>query len=166
MSTEQALFYLLSALIAFAGIKFLIAKETIHAVLYFFLTLMATAGLFFMLNAPFVAAMQILVYGGAITVLVLFVVMLTALDQPEIDTFKASPAISLVLSVVLLVSLISSIFSNSWNRSMQYISDKGTLELARVMFRDYVVPFEMASILLLVALIGAIYLASARKETE
>lgn len=166
MEMDQLLFYFLAALIIFSGIKFLTVNETIHAVLYFFLTLMSTAGLFFILSAPFVAAMQILVYGGAITVLILFVVMLTTLDHPNIDALKSGPWQSGAMAGIFLVFLSMGTFYEGWSKSGTTIGNLGTLDLARVLFKEYVIPFEIASILLLAALIGAIYLAMTGKETE
>lgn len=160
------LFYFMAALIVFSGIKFLTTHETIHAVLYFFLTLSSTAGLFFILSAPFVAAMQILVYGGAITVLILFVVMLTALNHPKIDALKGNPWNSGIVAATFLIFLSMGTFYQGWINKSTTIGDKGTIDLARVLFKEYVIPFEIASILLLAALIGSIYLATAGKDID
>lgn len=165
MSMEQLLFYILAALVVFGGVKFLTAKETMHAVLHFFLALMATAGLFFLLSAPFVAAMQILIYGGALTVLIIFVVMLTAVEQPSIEALRANPLNSLAVSISFLAFLLMGALYEKWPKAVTPIEEsKGTPDLARVLFREYVIPFEVVSIVLLAALIGAIYIAMVERE--
>lgn len=166
MNTEQLLFYILASLIVFGGIKFLAAKEIMHAALYFFLALMATTGLFFLLSAPFVAAMQILIYGGALTVLIIFVVMLTAMEQSAIETLRISPLSSLAVSISFLAFLLVGALYGKWPKAMVAVEEgKDTAALARVLFREYVIPFEVVSILLLAALIGATYIAMTERKS-
>lgn len=166
MNTENMLFYVLASLTIFAGIKFLTSKETIQAVLYFFLSLMSTSGLFFLLHAPFVAAMQILIYGGALTVLIIFVVMLTAMDQPSIESIRGNILSSLALSGSFLAFLLIGALYEGWPKIATSIEEgRGTADLARVLFKEYVVPFEVVSMLLLAALIGAIYIAMTERKS-
>jgi NADH:ubiquinone oxidoreductase subunit 6 (subunit J) len=152
---------LLAALIIFGGIKFLISNDTVHAVLYLFLVLMSMAGIFFSLNAPFVAAMQILVYAGAITVLILFVVMLTGGRIPEIKKLRPNSIAVIIMGALMYFIILLASTSFKPEAGVKEIANVKNVEaIGTFLFKDYVYPFEIASILLLVAIIGAIYLVS------
>lgn len=161
MSWESFLFVVLSALILFGGVRFLLSKETIHAVLYFFMILLSTAGLIIMLNAYYIAAMQILLYAGAITILVLFVVMLTSGKAPEIPKGSLDAVLSVIFSFILFLTIALNIGSFKADKTISDSAEFINLaHIGRLLFSDYVWAFEIASVLLLVAIIGAVYLVS------
>jgi len=113
----------------------------------------------FMLYAPFVAAMQILLYAGAITILILFVVMLTAGHVPEIKRQRPNTFFVVLSSSVLFALISLAAFTVGLNTKKSPALDGANTEaLGQILFRNYVYPFEIASILLLVAIIGALYL--------
>lgn len=161
MSPESLIFILFAALIIFGGAKFLISNDTVHAVLYFFLVVMSMAGVFFTLSAPFVATMQILLYAGAITILILFVVMLTAGHIPEIKKYRANSIAVIIMAVALYsIILIAAASYQATSGIKEIESVKNVEALGTILFKDYIYPFEVASILLLVAIVGAVYLVS------
>lgn len=157
-------FFFIYALVALAGaIGLVTLKNLVHAVMCLFATLFAIAALFLLLGSEFLAAMQLFVYGGAITVLVLFVLMLTRAVPEEVGTHRktvrwASAAVCLAFFAVVAGTLGTS----SWETAEAHVHD--TASLAEILFSRYVLPFELAGLALTVALIGAVVLA--REEPE
>lgn len=159
MNLSTLFFLVLSAVIIFSGIKFLLTNNTVHAVMFFFLALFSIALIIFMLYAPFVAAMQIMLYAGAITILILFVVMLTAGHVPEIKKQRPNVFFVVLFSSILFALISLTTFTVGFNTGKSPALDgANTVALGQILFRNYVYPFEIASILLLVAVIGALYL--------
>jgi len=158
---QNILFYIIAVIMLTACWRVATTKNLIHTVLAAFIVLMTTAAIFFMLNAEFLAVVQILIYAGAITIMVLFVVMLTTAGPRYEVTFdkKIRPGMYLSTLVVFssLVFLISSI---QWPTGTAVLQLKDVTEtLALQIFLEYLLPFEVASVLLLVALVGAVVLA-------
>ena len=127
---------------------------------------MSVAGLYLLLNASFVAAAQVLVYVGAVNVLIIFAIMLVNKkeDLKPIKNIVSRRVISAAICLTLLGILIKVDLSSSWSiaDSNLSIGDNSTERIGEHLFSDYLLPFEVASILLLMAMIGAIVLA--RKE--
>lgn len=160
MTTESILFYILSATLILASLKVVTTKNLFHSVLSAFAVLLSTAGLFFLLNAEFLGMVQILVYAGAVTILVLFVVMLTTAGPQYRITWEGAPRFVTVLFTVLFGGMLAFIvLSINWPIAKPAALEDVTRSLAMRLFTDYLAPFEIASILLLVALVGAIVLA-------
>ncbi|MFQ5574057.1 MAG: NADH-quinone oxidoreductase subunit J [Terriglobia bacterium] len=163
---EQLVFFALAAIIVFGSLMVVFSESPIHSVLFLFIVLFCLAGLYLLLNAPFLAAVQVLIYAGAITVLVLFVVMLTTPYLPSVRLLqsKQSDAAFLVVGFFLL-ALVSILTTAEW---FEPASGPGTeaattAELGLILFRDYVLPFELASVVLLAAVIGAVYMVAGVK---
>ncbi|HSK48833.1 MAG TPA: NADH-quinone oxidoreductase subunit J [Coriobacteriia bacterium] len=161
--TTQAVFFYLYAAIAVAGAVGLVAaRQLVHAVVSMFATLFAIAALFLVIGSEFLAAMQLFVYGGAITVLVLFVLMLTQQGSKE-QADSARPTkptvrwMGVAASVALFVSVVFTLGRTTWPEAAT--TSLTTASLATVLFSRYVLPFEVAGLILTVALIGAIVLA-------
>lgn len=152
------LFYFYAA-IALAGAVVLIsAKNLLHGAMGLFATLVAIGGLYLLLGSEFLAAMQLFVYGGAITVLVLFALMLAG---PQASTGgHARPAvrwISAAICVVFFAAIVVVEWRTGWQLSPTRIHD--TASIATILFSRYVLPFEIAGLSLTIALIGAIVIA-------
>ncbi len=132
-------------------------RELIQAVLFLALSFIGVAGIYIVLSADFVAVVQVLIYAGAIAVLMTFAVMLTpAADRKNSETTFAGPALvlaGLVLSVIVFVA-----YDTSWNISGRAAFPSTAASLGEAFLKPYVVPFEVASVLLLVAMVGAIVL--------
>jgi len=156
---EGLLFYMLSALILFGAVRVVSTRNLVHSVIAAFVVLSSTAALFFLLNAEFLGVVQILVYAGAVTILVLFVVMLTSAG-PNFEVSHDGPVSPLMVAfaIVLFALLGFVIWTIKWRDGVVLI--KGVTEkLAMMLFTEYLLPFEVASILLLAALVGAVVLA-------
>jgi NADH-quinone oxidoreductase subunit J len=138
-----------------------IAKNPVHSVLYLVITFFTIAGQYVLLNAQFLAAVHIIVYAGAIMVLFLFVIMLLNLNK-ETEPHKSIwlKASAAVASGSLLVVLVGSLKgatiiqpANAFNPNIGLIENLGT-----TLFKDFLLPFEVSSILLLAAMVGAVML--------
>jgi NADH-quinone oxidoreductase subunit J len=154
------LFFMLSAVCVGAVLGMIISKNQAHNALFLVLAFACLGGLFGLLDAPFIAAVQIIIYAGAIMVLFLFVIMMIRLEQglaPEKK--KWTIILSTGLGLVLLVELILAVrgtFSALGSSGGEKAG--GPTELGRLLFTDYLYPFEITSILILAALVGAIVL--------
>lgn len=155
------LFYFLSFLAIMFGLMVVLSKNPIHSVLYLVLTFFAIAGHYVLLNAQFLAAVHIIVYAGAIMVLFLFVIMLLNLNK-ETEPHKSLwlKGSAAVASGSLLLILVGSLKNaDHLQTTTPYNGDIGLIEsLGRTLFNEFLLPFEVASILLLGAMVGAVML--------
>lgn len=155
------LFYLLTFLAIMFASLVVISKNPVYSVLYLVLTFFTIAGHYVLLNAQFLAAVHVIVYAGAIMVLFLFVIMLLNLNketEPQKGIWlKASAAVA---SGSLLVVLVGSLKgAANIQPSNTFDSNIGLIEnLGKTLFNDFLLPFELASILLLAAMVGAVML--------
>lgn len=162
---EKAAFYILSFVIIISSVFMITRKNPVHSVLWMLLTFFSVAGIFIQLNAEFVAAIQVIVYAGAILVLYLFVVMLL---NPKTHGFAKIPYRYGMTILVVIVFVLQIFMAASMSKVLGLkgvITSEKMAEIGNVklfgaeLFSTYIVPFEIASILLLVAMIGAIVLA-------
>ncbi len=160
---NKLIFIYFAAVILISAVLMITRRNLIHSVLFMLLLFFHIAGVFVLLNAEFLAAVQLIVYAGAILILYLFVVMLLNVDKesragranrfwPWMTAFGAIIA----GEIVLLVS--RSHFPAEDGQSMR-LAGAGVLELGEALYQKYLVPFEIASVILLVGLIGAVMLA-------
>lgn len=151
-------FALLSLIGAFGIIG---ARSIFHSALFLVLTLMSVAAVFVLLGADFLAVAQVLVYVGAVVVLILFGIMLTPQqgDIPSTGGVVQGTA-GVVLAGVVLATAAGSLLLTQWPRSVAEPSNTPTTEaIGRALFTTFALPFEVASVLLAVAMIGAIVIA-------
>lgn len=155
------LFYLLSALLIFFALKVVTTKNLFHSVMSAFAVLMATAGIFFLLNAEFLGMVQILVYAGAVTILVLFVVMLTMAGKAYEITWEKPPSVWSFMLMAVFFGAVTYIILGpmDWPVTEPAKLEAVTYGLAERIFSEYLLPFEIASVLILATLVGAIVLA-------
>ena len=157
----QCLFWLLSFLAISFALMVVITKNPVHSVLYLVLTFFAIAGHYVLLNAQFLAAVHIIVYAGAIMVLFLFVIMLLNLNK-ETEPHKSVwlKASATVASGLLLLVLVGSMKSaETIQTARAFDSSIGLIHnLGKTLFSDFLLPFEVSSILLLSAMVGAVML--------
>lgn len=155
------LFYLLSFLAIMFALMVVLSKNPIHSVLYLVLTFFTIAGHYVLLNAQFLAAVHIIVYAGAIMVLFLFVIMLLNLNketEPHKSVWlKTSAAIASGLLLVVLVGSLRG--AEAINVTSPFNTSIGLIEnLGKTLFNEFLLPFEVVSILLLSAMVGAVML--------
>jgi NADH-quinone oxidoreductase subunit J len=159
---EQVLFYLLALGAVISGALVVIKKNPVINALFLIVVMLCLAGIYLLLGAQFMAAIQLIVYAGAIMVLFLFVIMLLNLDQEISGIVKSGPQklIGLILTALLLVILLSVVAVNQLPGQGQHPLDEflNTESLARVLFTHFLLPFEITSVILLIAIIGAIVL--------
>jgi NADH-quinone oxidoreductase subunit J len=161
-------FYTLAAFILGFAVLVVTTKNTVHSVLFLVIDFLFVAALYVLLEAPFLAAIQVLVYAGGIVVLYLFVVMLVNLKRPPEahEDPRRLTKLGLGLSVAVLAELAAiAAFSASIPASPAIAPaaalpvSGNTEEVGWLLYTSYLIPFEIASMLLLVAMIGAILLA-------
>ena len=161
-STELICFLILGSIIILGAIGVVLINNIVYSAFLLGGVFMAVAGLYLLLNASFVAAAQILVYVGAVNVLILFAIMLVNKkeDLKPIQGLRLRKIVSGGVCAGLLTLLIRVDLTTNWNLpGPQAIGELATERIGEHLFTDYLLPFELASILLLMAMIGAIVLA-------
>jgi len=138
----------------------ILQRHPIHSALSLIVVMVALAGLYLLLGAEFIAAVQVIVYGGAIMVLFVFVIMLlNAGEEERTDFSRMARWAGLPLAAVFLVEVAYGVARAASRLPTAAQAPVSTRELAELLFRDYVFPFELTSFLILVAVLGAIVLA-------
>jgi NADH-quinone oxidoreductase subunit J len=161
MSYEEGIFYFVAALTVLGAMGVVLARNVIHSALFLILALLAVAGVFILLAADFLAIVQILVYGGAVTILILFAMMLTRVrDAPEALDGPQRPFAALAAGAFLAISTLAAV-STDWEAlgATEEIHVVSFEAIGNLLFTNWAIPFEIASLVLLVALIGSIILA-------
>ena len=156
------IWYFLSGLTLLSALMVVLAKNPIHSVLYLVFTFFCISGHYVLLNAQFLMAVNIIVYAGAIMVLFLFVIMMFDLrkNQPESKSNLTKLAGSVVAGSLLVV-LIALVRQNNFMtpKAEGFVSQTGMVEnLGKVLYSEYLLPFELVSILFFVAMVGAVML--------
>jgi len=159
--------FFILALMAISGAIFMLSfTKVIHMVLSLALTFISIAGLYILLHAEFIAVVQVLIYSGAISILMIFGIMLTKHENEEIEPKRPVHNTLLVIGIlgflgILFYAVQKSVFPNSTSLNA---GDDNTFEIGKLLFNVHVIPFELMSVLLTVAFIGAIVIA--KKEDE
>lgn len=163
------LFYLLAGLAVVCGLLVVanpFSRNPVTSAMFLVLTMVCLAGLFVLLHAYFLAAVQILVYAGAVMVLFLFVIMLFNLKE-EIRPRKMRAQVVLsVIGVAGLALLIVSVLHRAL-RTVEFptrVMEGSTVMVGRMLFSQYLLPFEMVSLLLLVAMVGTVILSKKERK--
>lgn len=170
MDSQQIIFWFLSLLAVGSALMVVISRNPVHSILYLIVTFIAITGHYIMLNAQFLAIVNLIVYAGAIMVLFLFVVMLMNLNK------KSEPQKNLWMLVagimaggfLLLVVVMAVRDMNAGKRAFDMQGgDIGLIKnLGQRLFSDYVIPFEVSSILFLSAMVGAVLLSRKKEQTN
>jgi NADH-quinone oxidoreductase subunit J len=159
-------FYLFAAIMLLGGILVITRKNPVHSALALIVTLLAQASVYLMLYAPFVAGVQIILYAGGIMVLFLFVIMLVSIDRSIRERqFNSQWVVGLVAAVALgglFIAVYMKGMSVFPEHALAVIENDNTQNVASMLYGQYMFPFEIASLLLLVAIIGAVVMAKKR----
>lgn len=165
----ESLFYFLASLTLLCALMVVISKNPVHSVLFLILTFFTISGHYILLNAQFLAAVNLIVYAGAIMVLFLFVFMFLNLSKASEHKVQASTlskfagTIAGGLLFVVMIAALKDTLITGYNADT-FDSQVGMVEnLGAVLFSQYLLPFELASVLFLVAMVGAVMLG--KKET-
>jgi NADH-quinone oxidoreductase subunit J len=167
MTATLVVFFVLAALAVVGAVSLILQKHPIHSALSLIVVMVALAGLYLLMGAEFVAAVQIIVYGGAIMVLFVFVIMLLNAGVEEHTSISKMAGAPGLLLVVALAGFVAATIAKS-TASVQAASQTGELastkEISSMIFKDFVYPFELTSFLILVAILGATVLAQREKS--
>ena len=159
-------FYLLSAIMLIGGILVITRRNPVHSALALIVTLLAQASIYLMLYAPFVAGVQIILYAGGIMVLFLFVIMLVSIDRAMKERQFNSQWMVGVIAATALGGLFIAVYTKGKDifpdHAMAMVENDNTQKVATLLYGQYMFAFEIASLLLLVAIIGAVVMAKKR----
>jgi len=164
---EALLFYGLAIIMVVSSLMVILRKNPVHSALFLILTFFCLAGVYLLLHAQFIAAVQVIVYAGAIMVLFLFVIMLLNVEREVASQsgHGVQKLSAMVLSIILAVSLGSIMTAKVFTGvkgtySLEKVNAMGNSQvIGRLLFTDFLLPFEITSVLLLAAIIGTIILA-------
>ena len=163
---DDVLFIILSVVMIGSALLVVTLRDIIRCGLAMMVSFAALAGLYVLVGAPLVAAAQVLVYIGAISVLVLFAIMLTQTKAaPARLVFQTQAVPAAIAAAVLALLIALTVGATNWNAVDAPIR-VGTAILAQVLFDQFVLPFEIVSVLLLAAVIGGIFLAKREKDSS
>jgi NAD(P)H-quinone oxidoreductase subunit 6 len=148
------------------GLAVVTLRNIIHSAIAMMVCFGSLAGMYALLGAPIVAAAQVLIYLGAISVLILFAIMLTQAGDANLPApFHRQLPVAAVVSLAMVGLIVWAVIQTDWAATGEFVS-AGVDAIARALFTEYALPFEIISLLLLVAIIGAIYLARRPEEDE
>ncbi|MCX7754053.1 MAG: NADH-quinone oxidoreductase subunit J [Anaerolineales bacterium] len=169
MSLELILFFVLAIIAIATALGMLLSRSAVYSALYLVVNFVSVAIFYLLLDAPFIALSQIAVYAGAIMVLFLFVIMLIGLETLGGELNWRQLVWPLAMGILLLVQGVFLVIQRV-GRDV-YIGQTGTplsdpSLMARVLFTDYLLPFQVTAVLLLVAMIGAIVLSKREKSNQ
>jgi NADH-quinone oxidoreductase subunit J len=173
---ELVLFYIFAAIAVVSAILLITRHNVVHSAAFLGSTLFAVAGIFLTLHAEFLAGVQVIVYVGGILVLFVFVIMLISVERAERERqFQRQWTIALVTSAILVGELVYGLYQGRDSLSLPAVAPvaaagavlPGNSERVGVaLYTTYLLPFEIASILLLVAIVGAVVLSKRRTPAE
>jgi NADH-quinone oxidoreductase subunit J len=156
---EDALLWILAAIMLGSGLLVVTMKDIIRCGLAMIVCFGALAGIYVLIGAPLIGAAQVIVYIGAISVLILFAIMLTQTkDAPARLVFQTQAGFAAIASVIIAVVIALSVVATDWQEVGERVR-VATNDMATTLFTDFVLPFEVVSVLLLAAVIGGVFLA-------
>jgi len=167
-STQLISFLVLSAVIVLGALGVVLLSNIVYSAFLLGGVFLAVAGLYLLLNASFVAAAQVLVYVGAVNVLILFAIMLVNKkeDLAPIPGLLLRRLLSGGVCVGLFALLTRVVVTTPWAKGPMPIGEEATVRIGEHLFTDYLLPFALASVLFLLAMIGAIVLARRDVQSE
>ena len=156
---EDALFWILAAVMLGAALLVVTMRDIIRCGLAMIVSFMALAGIYVLMGAPLLGAAQVIVYIGAISVLILFAIMLTQTkDAPSRLVFQTQAVPAAIAAVIVAVLIALAVAATDWGELTERVR-LATLTMSKVLFEQFVFPFEIVSVLLLAAVIGGVFLA-------
>lgn len=167
MSIQLIIFYFFAAIMVIAALRMITAKNPVHSALSLVLVFFTSSAIWLLLEAEFLAITLVLVYVGAVMVLFLFVVMMLDIDVSQIrEGFVKFMPVAVIVSLVMIVELVLVIFAKEFaiERVSDYQHEKGnTHALGEILYTEYLLPFETAAVILLVAIVAAIVLTQRQR---
>jgi NADH:ubiquinone oxidoreductase subunit 6 (subunit J) len=165
MELSTVVFYLIAAVTVGSGMIVAFSRNIIYSAFSLLGTFMGVAGLYVFLGADFVAGVQVLIYVGGILVLILFAVMLThRITDVEITNRAAGRIPALIVVGIFIAVLAQTVRATPWAKAKEFLYEPTTRKIGDLFLDEYLLPFELASLVLLAAMIGAVVLS--RKEIK
>ena len=162
ISTATILFYGVSILVIGGGLGVVLARNVVYSAFSLLLAMIGTAGVFLFAFSEFLALVQLLIYGGAIVIVIVFALMLTRIEDFRNLNDNSQWPLAAIISVALLIVLLVGLFASPIEQTSGY--GIGMKYLGKSLFTDWALPFEIASFVLLIALIGTVVLV--REDDE
>lgn len=163
MTAPAVIFYILASIALVAAVLVIWSRNVMHSAIYLVLTFLCVAGVYVLLNAEFVAVVQVFVYAGGIVILFLFLIMLVNLRDVVRRRFRLHATVSGVLGTAVVAQILYLYSQGSLEEaslSAHVLTRGGNLQnVGWALYREYLLPFEIASLFLLVAMVGVIVLA-------
>jgi NADH-quinone oxidoreductase subunit J len=160
MTVAEVVFWLLALLAIVTALGVVTVPNVVHAALFLILSLLSVAGFYILLSSEFLALVQVLIYAGAVATIILFGLMLTrGRDLPTVGPGGQWP-LGLLAAGALVGVLLTAVLDSEWPRDAGEVTLVSINALGSVLFREWLLPFELASLVLLVALIGAVVISS------
>jgi len=175
MSVEQVLFYVFAALAVISAIFVITVKNVVHSAVALAVTLLSVAGIFLTLHAEFLAGVQVIVYVGGILVLFVFVIMLISIERSVVERqFNRQWVVALITALLLIGELgfvawkgRDSLVVPEGAAVQSVLGVTGNSQLVgETLYGQYLLPFEIASILLLVAIVGSVALSKRKTQAQ
>ena len=175
MQLDSILFYLFAVQILFSALMTITRRNVVYSAVWLISSLVGVAGIYLLQGAEFLAGVQVIVYIGGITVLFLFVIMLVPVsEEAKLSRFSSQLWVVVIVAVALTAELAYFLSRGAGSFQMgepNPPAEIGTMttnseQVGQVLFSEYLLPFELASILLLVAMIGAVVMAKVRQGAE
>ncbi len=172
---ETALFTILAVVTVITAILVIVQRNPVASAIYLIITLFSLAGIYLLLNAQFIAVAQVMVYAGAIMMLILFVIMMVNMDKGDEKKITKEPwsfgkkmAVALLMVILLVELLFGALFYRMTARVGDYPADAvaaagNAKTVGTLLYGQYLFPFEIASILLLIGIVGAVVIAKRNK---
>ncbi len=173
----QLIFYSLAAILVFAAVRVISVRNPVHAALFLVLAFFSSAAIWLLLEAEFLAIVLVLVYVGAVMVLFLFVVMMLDINTDAVkEGFARYLPVGILVALLILAEMTLVVGSSYFNKEASLTTSSlienaiapeavsNTVALGRVLYTDYLYPFEIAAIILLVAMVAAITLTMRRRR--
>jgi NADH-quinone oxidoreductase subunit J len=156
---QDALLWVLAAVLIGSALLVVTMRDIIRCGLAMIVCFLALAGIYTLMGVPLLGAAQVIVYIGAISVLILFAIMLTQTkDAPSRLVFQTQAGPASILAVVVAIVIALGVSATDWNE-IAHRTRLGTTVMSKVLFEQFVFPFEIVSVLLLAAVIGGVFLA-------
>lgn len=159
MSNEEIIFYFVAGLTVIGALGVVTARNVVHSALFLIVALMAVAGIFILLAAEFLAIVQVMVYGGAVTILILFAMMLTRARDAEGSLNGPQAPFAALAAITFGITSIVAVTTTKFPGESDKINVISVEQIGNSLFTTWAVPFEIASLVLTVALLGAIVIA-------
>lgn len=168
---EQIFFYIFAIIAVISAIAVISSRNAVHSALYLIVCFLQVAAIFILLRSPFLAVVQVFIYVGAVMVLFLFAVMVLDIGKEKFGDHMHSQTIPAVIIVVSLLGFAGYLINSGkitvpLGQYTEKVLEKNTEVIGKALFTQYIFPFEVVSLLLLIALIGAIVLVMKERGAD